>query len=131
MNGWFFYENKDNPFIRGNPFDTQVTDVVMVNAYSNVDEYFPDFVEETLSIAKKKLKEKDNKVKIFAALGAWSEPPLWKKPSIEHLGHDVDAIRKVGEVESYGFFKYGARGSEWYMPESAPEVWTFISKLQR
>ncbi len=133
MNGWYFYDNADNFFRLGNSFGKNVADIVMINAYSNVDEYFPDFVSTVLSRAARSIYAIDPKVKIIPSLGVWSEPPVWFKPTIEHLTNDYNQAQKAENLVGIAFFKYGASaGNDWLLPDpvrGSPVLWQTISEL--
>lgn len=126
MNGWFFYDNADNFFRPGNPFGKGIADIVMVNAYSNVKDYYNDFVKTVMSRAISSLKSIDPDVQFIVSIGAWSEPPLWALPTVEHLDNDLAQINSIAVPVKISYFKYGARGSKWYLPTSAPEIWNYI-----
>jgi len=128
MNGWYFYDN-DSDFLRtGNPFGPGVADIVMVNAYSNVDEYFDDFVHVVLQRSYQSIKRQAPEAAIIAAIGVWSEPPLWQQPSIAQLQNDLSATNNIYDLIGVAFFKYGAVTSTWYLPDDAPELWEEIKK---
>lgn len=135
MNGWFFYDevtssaydNEENFFRPGNPFDQKTADIVMVNAYSNVEDYYEDFVSTVTSRSKSAIGEIDPNTAIVIALGAWEEKPLWFKPSTNQLLQDIETVKKHRDLLGISFFKYGAKGSEWYLPEDAPDIWNVIS----
>lgn len=126
MNGWYFYDFKDDFFRRGNPFGEDVADVVMVNAYTNVDEYFDDFVTTVSTRSVSSIRSIDPDAKFIFALGVWREPPLWRLPTQPHLVNDISSLEDLDTPAGIGFFKYGARGSEWYLPKDAPELWDSI-----
>lgn len=129
MNGWFFYDNDKDFFPAGNPFSAGVADIVMVNAYSNVEDYYPDFVRTVMRRAQTTISQIDPHVAYSAALGVWSEPPLWVLPTVEHLNHDAYASKNGKAPAIIAFFKYGAKDSEWYLPKDAPQLWKEISNL--
>jgi hypothetical protein len=126
MNGWYFYDYESNFFRDGNPFAQGVADIVMVNAYSNVDEYFSDFVTTVTSRSISSIHKIDPNIRIFVALGAWEEPPIWVMPKPENLQYEIDELKDY-EIEGIGFFKYGAKGSEWYLPTDASNLLKVIS----
>lgn len=128
MNGWFYYDNDKDFFKAGNPFQSGVADIVMVNAYSNVSDYYADFVPTVTKRASKAIKEISPNTKIIIALGAWQERPLWYMPTEEHLETEINYLKKQ-DVLGIAYFKYGAKGSEWYLPDSgigAPKLWEVI-----
>lgn len=127
MNGWFFFDNDDNFFRNGNPFGEGVADIVMVNAYSNVSDYYNEFVPTVISRAKSSINEIDPQAKIIIALGVWEEKPLWYKPKPENVKQEIADIAKHRDLLGTAYFKYGAFGSEWYLPESAPDIWNVIA----
>jgi len=127
MNGWFFYDYDSNFFRAGNAFGPGVADIVMINAYSNVEDYFPDMVGTIASRAKKSIRAINPSAKIFISLGAWKESPMWFKPSIAHLRNDRQQVLDTGDIAGIAIFKYGASGSEWYMPKDVPDLWQEIS----
>jgi hypothetical protein len=132
MNGWFFYDNEDHFFRAGNPFDKDIADIVMINAYSNVEEYFPDFVETVTDRAVESTGKLDPHVKIVVAVGSWEEKPLWYMPTVEHLKAEIKHLQNRQDVTGIGFFKYGAKDSEWHLPDQksgAPELWSVISNI--
>lgn len=126
MNGWFFYDNDDNFFRAGNPFGKGVADIVIVNAYSNVEDYYDDFVGTVTNRAMTSIRDIAPNTSFIIALGGWEELPLWRKPSIEHFDHDFNEARKRDPV-AIAVFKFGAKGSEWWMPKSNPELWKWLS----
>ncbi len=130
MNGWFFYDNDNNFFRGGNPFDKNTADIVMVNAYSNVDDYYDDFVSVVTERAKSSIRKIDPDTKIIIALGAWEEQPLWVKPSESQLLNDIDQVMRDNSLSGIAYFKYGAKGSEWYMPgdPGVPNLLKIISE---
>ena len=126
MNGWYFYDFDRDFFRRGNPFSEGVADVVMVNAYTNVDEYFDDFVTTVATRAISSIRLADPDAQFIFAVGVWREPPLWRLPTSEHLKHDIHSLERLSTPVVIGYFKYGAPASEWYLPEDAPELWKII-----
>lgn len=122
QNGWFYYDDDKNFFKRGNPYTSNVADIVMINAYSNVEEYFPDFVSTVMNRSQKAILEVDPKVKFIVSLGVWNEPPLWKKPTTQQLQNDLNQYKKLNNVMGIAYFKYGANGSEWYMPKDSKDL---------
>ncbi len=135
MNGWYFYDNTDNFFRPGNYFGTGVADVVMINAYSNVDEYFDDFVSTVLRRATRSIYAIDPHATIISSLGVWTEPPIWYKPTPEHLINDYRQSLQAEYLVGIAFFKYGAsRGEDWFLPDAVrgdPALWQTISELMR
>ena len=132
MNGWYFYDYPENFFRPGNAFGKDVADIVMINAYANVDEYFDDFVSTVLIRADRAIGAIDYGVQIIPALGVWEEPPIWVTPTIHQLINDYNQAAKAENLVGMGFFKYGASRSEWYLPDSrlgAPELWTKLREL--
>jgi hypothetical protein len=131
MNGWFFYDFDDNFFRPGNPFASRVADIVMINAYSNVSDYYDDFVTTVATRAQDSIKDIDPKVKLIISLGVWEEKPLWYLPTPEQLKHDIAAVHSLNNIAGLAYFKYGAKGSEWYLPEKthgAPQLFEILSK---
>jgi len=126
MNGWFFYDFDSNYFREGNPYAKDVTDIIMINAYSNVDEYFSDFVDSVYDRSEKAIHNIDPGVGLIYALGVWEEPPLWKLPSEEQLSNDINSLSGKN-ILGTGFFKYGAQGSEYYLPEKM-DIWNLINE---
>ena len=126
MNGWFFYDFDENFFRKGNPFVKDTADIVMVNLYSNIGEYNPDFVSITGSRAKEAILEIDPDVDIIISLGIWEESPLWHTPSPEQLKNDYDSSLKLDPV-GIAFFKYGAIDSYWYLPDD--DLWDVLLKI--
>jgi hypothetical protein len=129
MNGWFFYDNEKDFFGYGNPFGNGVADIVMVNAYSNVSDYYPDFVKTVMGRASTAIWNIDPKIKIVGSLGVWKEPPIWFEPSIEHLKNDYENLRNTQGIYAIAYFKYGAKNSEWYLPDNSPSLWGAIQEL--
>ena len=133
MNGWYFYDYDSDFFRQGNPFGKGLADIVMINAYSNVEDYFDDFVSTVSSRAISSLKKIDPNVKIVIALGAWEELPLWYLPRPSQFRTDLDQVTEFSDqVSGIGFFKYGATESEWYLPDEtigAPELLTLIREF--
>lgn len=133
MNGWYFYDNADDFFRPGNSFGKNVADIVMINAYSNVDEYFDDFVSTVLMRVARSIYAIDPRVVLIPSLGVWNEPPLWIKPTVDHLTHDYQQALKAERLVGVAFFKYGAKkGADWYLPSSTrgdPVLWKAISSL--
>ena len=133
MNGWYFYDNTDNFFKPGNSFGKDVADIVMVNAYSNVDEYFKDFVSTVLMRAARSMYAIDPDIQVIPAIGVWSEPPTWVKPTGEHLINDYNQALKAENLAGIAFFKYGAaEGEDWFLPDSTrgdPMLWQMINEL--
>lgn len=130
MNGWYFYDYENNFFRTGNPFARGVADIVMVNAYSNVEEYFSDFVLTVTDRAGKSIYSVDPKPTLIIALGVWEEKPLWVKPSVQQLENDLRQL-KGKNILGVAYFKYGASSSEWYLPDKnigAPELFSKISE---
>lgn len=130
MNGWFYYDTDKDFFKAGNPFQSGVADIVMINAYSNVSDYYPDFVSTVTKRSVKAIKGISPNTKIIIALGAWQERPLWYMPTEEHLKSEISYLRKQ-DILGIGYFKYGAKGSEWYLPDSAigaPNLWEIIKQ---
>lgn len=125
MNGWFFYDYEEDFFRSGNPFGKGIADIVMINAYSNVDVYFDDFVQVVVSRAVKNITEIDNNISIIISLGIWGEEPLWKRPSMQNLQREINMVESYQNLLGIAFFKYGAKNSEWYLPDEtlgAPEL---------
>ncbi|MBI2004814.1 hypothetical protein HYS79_01470 [Patescibacteria group bacterium] len=133
MNGWYFYDYADDFFRPGNSFANNVADIVMVNAYSNVDEYFPDFVSTVMLRATRSIYAIDPKVVFIPSLGVWEEPPIWVKPTTAHLINDYTQALKTENLIGVAFFKYGAKeGDGWYLPDSArgdATLWRTIRTL--
>lgn len=127
MNGWYFYDYDSNFFRTGNAFGPNVADIVMVNAYSNVDEYYSNLVATVASRAHDAIRSINPSAKIIVALGAWQEPPMWVKPSLMQFSNDVVQAQKTKDLLGIAVFKYGAEESEeWWMPRDALELWNFI-----
>jgi hypothetical protein len=124
MNGWFFYDYDNDFFRTGNPFGEKVADIVMVNSYSNVDEYFDDFVSTVYERSEKSIHAIDRHVQLTYALGVWEELPLWHVPTENQFHNDMQALGN-NNVVGVGFFKYGAVGSEWYLPDHN-SIWQMI-----
>jgi|GEM_PF-2450725 len=125
MNGWFFYDYDSNFFRTGNAFGPNIADIVMVNAYSNVDEYFPDFVDTVVSRTDSAVRAVNPNIKTIVALGAWREPPIWVKPTIAQFNNDIAGAKRTKDILGIAIFKYGAEGSdEWWMPRDAAELWS-------
>jgi len=127
MNGWYFYDFDDNFFREGNPFAEKMADIVMVNAYSNVSEYFNDFVSTVGKRASTAINKINPSAQTIISLGTWEEPPLWFSPTLAHLEKDYKAFPQTGAI-GVAFFKYGAPGSEWYLPDHQ-ELWQKIKDL--
>ncbi|MFN7088734.1 MAG: glycoside hydrolase family 2 TIM barrel-domain containing protein, partial [Candidatus Paceibacteria bacterium] len=104
MNGWYFYDYKENFFRPGNPFGKDVADIVMINAYSNVEDYYADFVYSVMNRAAEAILKIEPNTKIIAALGVWEEPPLWRKPKPEHLIYDYQEALKIDKLIGVAFF---------------------------
>lgn len=132
MIGWVFYENDGDYFSysKGNPYAVGVADIVMINAYSNVDDYYPDFVPTVLQKAHDAITAITPNVKFIVALGAWQDTDIFVKPPASHLQMDISAAEKtLPNALAIGFFKYGAENSEWYMPDAtigAPDLYNVI-----
>lgn len=135
MNGWYFYDNTGNFFGPGNSFGKDVADIVMINAYSNVDGYFDDFVSTVLMRATRSMYAIDPDVRMIPALGVWSEPTTWIKPTREHLINDYNQALKAENLEGIAFFKYGAsEGKDWFLPDATrgdPMLWQMIRELNK
>ena len=133
MNGWYFYDNEDDFFRKGNPYGDKVADIVMVNAYSNVDEYFTDFVTTVVSRSRFAVQQINPKAQVIVALGVWNEPPLWHTPTQAELDQDVAQVKAFDAILGTAYFKYGAKGSEWYLPENsangAARIWQQLGRL--
>ncbi len=129
MNGWYFYDYDSDFFRTGNAFGPGVADIVMVNAYSNVDEYYSDLVQTVATRAHNAVRAINPRAQMIVALGAWTEPPLWFKPNVAKLTNDASAAKKTGNLLAIAIFKYGAEGTEWYMPASAPELWDKLPEI--
>jgi hypothetical protein len=133
MNGWHFYDNDSNFFRAGNPFGKNVADIVMINAYSNVEDYYDDFVGTVASRATHAIAVVEPNMNIIVALGAWQELPLWYKPLPLHLKHDYEQAIKNNDLFGVAFFKYGAwAGNDWYLPHKnrgSHELWSLIILL--
>lgn len=133
MNGWYFYDYPNNFFRAGNAFGRDVADIVMVNAYSNVDEYISDFVATVLLRATRAMYAIDPRVTIVPALGVWREPPIWVKPTVAQLVNDFNQAQKAENLLGIAFFKYGTRGgNDWFLPDPVrgdPKLWQTIREL--
>ena len=133
MNGWYFYDYADNFFRPGNSFGESVADIVMINVYSNTEEYFKDFVLTVFMRAARSIYAIDPDVKLVPALGVWSEPPTWIKPTRDHLVNDYNQASKAENLLGIAFFKYGASdGDDWFLPEASrgdPKLWQTIQEL--
>jgi len=127
MNGWYFYDYDSNFFRAGNAFGPGVADIVMVNAYSNVDEYYPDLVTTVATRAHDSVRAVNPNAKIIVALGAWGEQPMWFTPSIAHLNNDFNQAKKTKDLLGVAIFKYGAEDSDWWMVRDASQLWNAIS----
>lgn len=128
MNGWYFYDQDYDYFRAGNPFGKGVADIVMVNAYSNVDEYFTDFVATVMSRAQKSIHAIDPNVKFIVSLGVWEEAPLWFEPTRNELENDMRSASQVEGSIGIAFFKYGAENSEWWLP-SRQNMWSLVQEV--
>ncbi len=129
MNGWFFYDYDSNFFRTGNAFGAGVADIVMVNAYSNVENYFPDLVTTVASRAQTAVNAVTPNARIIVSLGAWAESPLWYLPSMQHFLADIEHAKKTKNLRAIAIFKYGAEGSEWFMPKDAKAIWEKLPEL--
>lgn len=127
MNGWFFYDYDNNFFRHGNPFADKTTDIVMVNAYSNVEDYFYDFVSTVTKRAVDSIGQIDPSVKFIVSLGVWEESPLWFRPSVIQIENDYQSLKSF-DLLGTAYFKYGAKGSKWYLPEHI-SVWEKLRQL--
>jgi hypothetical protein len=126
MNGWFFYDYDSNFFRTGNPYGKGVADIVMVNAYSNVEEFFDDMVRTVANRTQTAVHSMNPNAKIIVAVGAWKESPMWYLPSVEHFNNDVLAAQSINDLLGVAVFKYGAEQSEWWMPRDAKELWSVL-----
>ena len=133
MNGWYFYDYPEDFFRPGNAFGKDVADIVMINAYANVDDYFKDFVSTVLIRATRSIYELDPDTKIIPALGVWEEPPIWVAPTRNELINDFNQAVKTESLSGIAFFKYGASsGSDWFLPSATrgdPVLWETIREL--
>ena len=127
MNGWFFYDYDDDFFREGNPFSENTADIVMVNSYSNVSDYYNGFVSVVGKRAKKAMSQIDPDVDVIISLGIWQEEPLWFAPSFKQLKNDIDSALELNPL-GIAFFKYGAIGSEWYLPDEN-KLWDAMVKI--
>ncbi|HOV29738.1 MAG TPA: hypothetical protein PLD77_01530 [Candidatus Dojkabacteria bacterium] len=127
MNGWYFYDYESDFFRAGNPFANNTTDIVMVNAYSNVDEYFQDFVSTVSTRSISAIRNLDSNTKIIIALGTWKEPPLWMMLTVDNLKSEITWVNNQSNIMGIAYFKYGAKDSEWYLPTNAPKLLEIIS----
>ena len=59
----------------------------------------------------------------------WKEPPLWIEPKGENLENEYRYLLELKNLEGIAFFKYGAKGSEWYLPQNSPTLWQKILDL--
>lgn len=125
MNGWFYYDYDENFFRHGNPFGKDVADIVMVNAYANVEDYYDDFVDTVISRANTSIHKIDPDVQIIASIGVWEELPLWHLPTSLEMENDYSALSDKNLL-GVAYFKYGAREGDWYLP-NYPEVWNQIA----
>lgn len=130
MNGWFFYDFKNDFFRIGNPFAENAADIVMINAYSNVEDYYSDFVATVMTRAISSIYKIDPSTQFIASLGVWDEKPLWHLPDTKQLQTDLEQIKNISTPLGLAFFKYGAKNSEWYLPTDAPQLWEEISKVK-
>jgi len=132
MMGWDFYEHSQNPFGEQNPYSKNMADIVMINAYSNVEDYYEDFVPLVTERAISSLRTVTPNVKICIALGVWEELPLWHKPALSNLEQDIQSLNKFNQdIYIRAFFKYGAAGGDWYLPspnKGYPEVLSLLSQ---
>lgn len=126
MNGWYFYDYDSNFFRAGNVFGPNVADIVMVNAYSNVDEYFSDLVTIVASRTHDSVRVINPNAEIIVAIGAWEEPPMWFEPTLGQFKNDIEQAKKTDDLLGIAVFKYGAEEGEWLMPKDAPELWNAI-----
>ena len=133
MNGWYFYDYDEDFFRAGNSFGKDVADIVMINAYANVDEYFDDFVSTVLIRAARSMHTIDPDITIIPSLGIWEEPPIWVKPTKAELINDYNQALKAESLVGIAFFKYGApEGDDWFLTDAergAPELWDAIQGL--
>ncbi len=127
MNGWFFYDYESNFFRAGNPFTTDVADIVMINAYSNVEDYFDDFVFTVTQRAINSIGEIDSDIKLIISLGVWEEKPLWFRPTAAQIKNDYNSLKNF-DILGVAYFKYGAKNSEWYLPDYKT-IWDELQKL--
>jgi hypothetical protein len=131
MNGWFFYDFEDKFFRPGNPFAGSVADIVMINAYSNVEDYYEDFVTTVVTRSQIAVTDINPDAKLIISLGVWEEKPLWHLPSTKHLKQDIASVHALDDIAGLAYFKYGAKLSEWYLPEKttgAPQLLEVITK---
>ena len=135
MNGWYFYDYENDFFRPGNVFASGVADIVMVNAYSNVEDYYSDFVTTVMTRSTNSISKIDPKVTMIVSLGVWNEPPIFVTPSVEELVADYKAAMKTQRLVGISFFKYGAQeGEGWYLPDSKrgdPKLWETIRTLMK
>jgi len=128
MNGWYFYDYDSNFFRTGNAFGPGVADIVMINAYSNVEEYFHDLVATVSNRAFNSIKAINPNAKIIIALGAWGESPMWFKPTVQEFAADINQIKNIDDIYGIGIFKYGAEEGEWLMTKDASDLWSYMSE---
>ncbi len=132
MNGWVFYDYSSDFFRydKGNPYGKGVADIIMINAYSNVDEYFSDFVATVAGRAYSSIIAITPDVDFIIALGAWRGESVFIKPTVGHLQHDISETRlTMPNLLAIAFFKYGAADSSWFLPDAkqgAPELFDVI-----
>jgi hypothetical protein len=127
MNGWFFYDFDEDFFREGNPYGPGVADIVMVNAYSNVEDYYDDFVSTVTTRAAESIKELSPDIEIIVSIGVWEEKPLWYLPSMDHVQHDVRDAKNSAPI-AIAFYKYGAYDTEWWLPKHNSVLWKWLSE---
>lgn len=120
-----YWDNEDGDFTWENPFGAGITNIVMLNLYSNYSEdrvhpVLPRMVEESGQVLVDKVRNVDPKVRVWISLAAFQELPLFVRPRPEDLVRDIAATRRLSGIENIGFFglgpeRYPQEGPGWYL----------------
>lgn len=122
-----YWDEYDGDFGLDNPFDKNLADIVILNLYSNYSEdgaitLLPDMLKDSGQILINKIKSIDPEVNIWLSLAAFEDLPIFPKQTPGQLNKDITLSQKLSPLESLGFFGWGERDGEWYMPRDGQNL---------
>ncbi len=122
-----YWDEYDGDFGYDNPFTQGLADIVMLNLYSNYSSNgktvdLPNMVFDASQKLINKIKEVDPQVDIWLALSAFQAKPHFVAVGASQLESEIKFASTLREVEAIGFFGWGDKNKNWYLPQDGKEL---------